>query len=338
MSMLSPSLSRLRVPFSKTFWSLRSKLHSAGAQPIVADASSSIRSRCLSTYYDSQSGLHLPIHDEQEIRLFLNVTNGYNSAENDGDEKSPFVPHRLSKDRLEAEEVSEKLEQLVQQGIHGVVLPPIEFPRDVRNLQTLSIIAPPNFVFLTNACGGEKSSIDANNGKSNTVDDGILKAQENSSSKPATFSKVLRYDNGNGLRDSLQRSVEKGMHTTLSVTEDTYADDDKDDIEPITLANNIAAMIDANGGCDYLWISLGQRRKEDASAISDIIVQVCEELIYLDVAGATIKSRLLVDSLNEDMLEDILFAGVNKYVIEDLSQAEMVEAAVEDQGKSLLRL
>jgi hypothetical protein len=286
--------------------------------------------------------LHLPVHDETEIRLFLDVRGGHqqqtfggsNTINNDGDDgKSPFVPHKLNKDRVEADYVTEKLERLVQQGIHGVILPTIKFPRDIRNLHTLSVIAPPDFVFLSS---NNTETNDSNNNSSNitdTVDAGLLKAKQLASSG-TNFSRVLQYQNNEDFRASLQRSVGKGLHTTLSVTEDVYADG----LEPITLANNIAAMIDASGGCDFIWISSEQQQSETNTSVADAMVQVCEELVYLDVAGATIKSRLLVDSLNEDMLEDVMFAGVNKYVIDNESQVEMVETVAKEQGKALLRL
>jgi hypothetical protein len=284
-------------------------------------------------YYDSQSGLHLPVHDETEIRLFLDVRGGHqqqNVGNNDDDDgKLPFVPHKLNKDRVEADYVSEKLQRLVQQGIHGVILPAIKFPRDIRNLHTLSVIAPPGFVFLSS------NSSETNDSNSNSVDDGLLKAKQLASSD-TNFSKVLQYQNNKDFQETLQRCVGKGLHTTLSVKEDVYAGG-VDDVEPITLANNIAAMIDASGGCDYIWIS-SEHQNEKNTSIADTMVQVCEELVYLDVAGTTIKSRLLVDSLNEDMLEDIMFAGVNKYVIENENQAEMVKTVAKEQGKALLRL
>lgn len=294
--------------------------------------------RCLSTYYDSQSGLHLPVHDETEIRLFLDVRGGHqqqsvgvSNNDDDDDGKSPFVPHKLNKDRVEADYVTEKLERLVQQGIHGVILPAIEFPRDIRNLHTLSVIAPPGFVFLSSNSSETNDSNSSNN--NDTVDSGLLKAKQLASSD-TNFSRVLQYQNNKDFQGSLQRSVGKGLHTTLSVKEDVYADG----LEPITLANNIAAMIDASGGCDYIWISSEQQQSEKNTSVVDTMVQVCEELVYLDVAGATIKSRLLVDSLNEDMLEDVMFAGVNKYVIDNENQVEMVETVASVQGKALLRL
>lgn len=329
-----------RLALSKSYRVLHSKLHCTGSIAIIgvpyycsSTIGTSTGRRCLSTYYDSQSGLHLPVHDENEIRLFLNVTNGHHQEEDcDGDGESvaaaaPFVPHNLNKDRIDVDEVSDKLQRFLQQGIHGLILPPIKFPRDLRNLQTLSMIAPPNFVFLCNSSSN-----------SSNVDDAILKARGDSSSSTSTniFSKVLRYENNNDFQDSLQTSVEKGLHTTLSITKDVY-----NDVEPITLANNIASMIDAKGGCDFLWISSSSSSKHKTNedvAVADTIVQVCEELGYLDVAGATIKSRLLADSLNEDMLEDVMFGGVNKYVIENENQVEMVEIVAKEQGKSLLRL
>lgn len=275
--------------------------------------------RYLSTYYDSQSGLHLPVHDDSEIRLFLDVRTN----------SEPYVPHRLSKDRLEADEVTEALQGLVQKGIHGLILPQIRFPRDVRNLHTLSVIAPSGFCVLTDT--SETTS------DSDMIDEGLLQAKE-ASSTATNFSKILEYRNNDeeGCRVTLQQSTDKGLHTTLSVGEEIYAGEGGDG-EPITLANNIAAMIDASGGCDYIWISANKEENKTAT-VADIMAQVCEELMYLDVAGATIKSRLLVDALKEDMVEDIMFAGVNKYVIDNEDQAELVDTVAKEQGKTLLRL
>ncbi len=254
------------------------------------------------TYYDSQSGLHLPVHNETEIQLMLDVRN-YETS---------FVAHNLSKDRLEAEELEEKLVALQQKGIHGAILPQTKFPRDVRNLHTLSMICPPNFCVVLDS--GES------NKESNLVDDGMHKANKVSKH----YSRVLNY--GEGLEAILQSSIDKKFHTTLSV------DVGETKEPPIALANTIASKIDAHGGCDYIWISTNENDNG-----TDLMVPIAEELVYLDVAGATIKSRLMVDAVNEDVVEDTLFAGVNKYVICDENQIEMVESLAEDQGKTLLR-
>jgi len=286
------------------------------------------------TYYDSQSGLHLPVYDETEIRLILDARN-YESSQ-----QQPFVPHTLSKDRVEAEELSEKLQELALRGIHGVVLPAIRFPRDVRNLHTFSVIAPPGFVILSESNDNDSSSSKpsndnkSSNSKINNADDGLIKANE-LSSPDTIFSKVVRYSNETSLREALHRLTDRGLHTTVSLTPYAY----NDDVEPIKLASNIAASIDDHGGCDYIWVARDHDKGSATTAAnsSDTMVEVCEELAYLDVAGATIKSRLLVDAVNQDVLEDVMFLGVNKYIIEDENQIELVESVANDQGKSLLR-
>jgi hypothetical protein len=349
------SSSRLRLALSTSSKSLHRIWHLSKYNSVVGVHSphptrNYRTSRCLSsttTYYDSQSGLHLPIHNQQEIRLFLDVNNSSNTS-------IPFViPHQLNKHRDEADEMSDKLKQLVGMGIHGVILPPFKFPRDYRNFQTLVSVAPPDFYFICS-----------------TDDDGaMLKAQDYSSS--TNLSKVFQYDDNNNSEkddenlshDSFRNSIENGLHTTLSITKDIYVGDKSGDnaVEPITLANNIASMIDAVGGCNFIWLSSktsindddndDECNKEDTTIVSettppsspttlvaDTMIQICEELIYLDVAGATIKSRLLVDSLNEGIVEDTMFAGVNSYVIDNEEQVEMVENVAKEQGKSILRL
>ena len=67
------------------------------------------------TYYDSQSGLHVPVHKEKEISIYLNVNKEATST-------SSFVPAQFYKEDASSD-VPEKLEQLVQDGITGLRLP-----------------------------------------------------------------------------------------------------------------------------------------------------------------------------------------------------------------------
>ncbi|KAL3904419.1 MAG: hypothetical protein SGILL_010078 [Bacillariaceae sp.] len=250
------------------------------------------------TYYDSQSGLHVPIHNEQEIRVFLNVSDGT------GD-KEPFIPHQLYKRSDEAYEVEDKMEHLVQCGVRGMILPKFQFPRDARNLAAVSAMAPPNFFLLFSQEDPQPH---------------ILKdIKENTS--------VFLFLGDDKLQTKLESLVTEGMHTTLAITEN----DCMNDVDAITLANNIATMIDTVGGCDFLWLS----SKDDGSA--DKAVEVCEELVYLDVAGPTIKSRLLIDSLNDDVLEDSMFAGVNKFVVDSESDIAVIQEVASSQGKSIVK-
>jgi len=304
--------------------------------------SNSCTSRCLSTstYYDSQSGLHLPVHNEKCIRLFLDVRNNVNDESSTT--STPFVSHQLNKHRDEADEMSDKLKRLAAMGIGGgIILPPFKFSRDLRNLKVLAALAPSKSFLLYSR--GQTTSSNLNNDDVILNDKGFLASSIN-------LSKIFQYDNNNNdgdgdediFHNAFQSSIKKDLHTTLYITQDIYLNENRD-LEPIKLANNIASTIDANGGCDFIWISSKRKAGDDTSSesppdlVADSMVQVCEELIYLDVAGATIKSRLLVDSLNEDTVQDTMFSGVNKFVIDNEDQVEMIETVAKEQGKFLFR-
>lgn len=308
------------------FLPTRGKIRSTGlVRPRTTTGRNQIRDLSSTTYYDSQSGLHIPVQNEKEIKIFLNVSQGRRDGERSS--ASPWsVPHQLHRNRDEFEEVREEMEALVRRGINGLILPPLQFPRDVRNLRTLTAIDP-GFSFLY-SCAGQslrRQLVDA------------AASMERTNDAISSLSLILEYGHNaddddekeerTRLQASLNQAQQDGLHTTLSIAETVYA---SGDVEPITLANTVGTLIDTVKGCDLIWISSSSKSK-------DAVVSVCEELIYLDVAGPTIKTRLLVDVVDEDILEDIMFAGVNKYVIDDESQVEMVEKVAMEQGKSIVR-
>jgi len=236
----------------------------------------------------------------------------------------------------------DKLKRLAAMGIGGgIILPPFKFSRDLRNLKVLAALAPPKSFLLY--FRGQTTSSNLNNDDVILNDKGFLASSIN-------LSKIFQYDNNNNdgdgdediFHNAFQSSIKKDLHTTLYITQDVYLNENRD-LEPIKLANNIASTIDANGGCDFIWISSKRKAGDDTLSesppdlVADSMVQVCEELIYLDVAGATIKSRLLVDSLNEDTVQDTMFSGVNKFVIDNEDQVEMIETVAKEQGKFLFR-
>lgn len=259
-----------------------------------------------------------------EIKLFLNVS----PTQRDGQQiPSPFVvPHHLYKNQDDSGDMIDKFEVLSGQGIHGVILPPIQFPRDVRNLKTLITIAPPTFAFLYSCASQDLLPHLADMASLKTADDHDI---------TSNLSVLLEYRNNDDgtdeemkyLHASLAQARQNGLHTTLSISEAVYV---CDDVQAIKLANAVGTMIDTVQGCDLIWIS-------SQSKSNDAIVPICEELMYLDVAGPTIKSRLLVDSVDEDILEEIMFAGVNKFVIKDESQIETVDNVAVQQGKFIVR-
>jgi hypothetical protein len=278
------------------------------------------------TYYDSQSGLHVPVHNEKEIKLFLNVN--YPARQDSHQIPSLSVPHQLYKNQDDSGDMVDKLDTLARQGIHGLILPPIQFPRDVRNLKTLISIAPPSFTFLYSYASQDLLL-------PHIADITTLKTANDEIMSNHSIVLEYRHYNHDGneqgraeMNASFALARQNGLTTTLSITERAYADDD---VQPITIANTIGTLIDTVKGCDRIWISCQSPQGNDA------IVPICEELMYLDVAGPTMKSRLLIDLVDEDILEEVMFAGVNKFVIDDESHIERVENVAVDQGKCILR-
>jgi hypothetical protein len=271
------------------------------------------RRALFSTYYDSQSGLHIPIHNEKEITLIINKSEEPTST-------SSFVPAHFYKEDASSD-VPDKLQALQTQGIHGVILPPSKFPRDLRNLQTLSAIAPPNFTFFSSPVSKPPTPA-------------------TTSSSSSSLSMVLEFaagmkndddDDDDELYNAMKQHVSNGMSTTLAIRESVYSGSGLG--APINIASQIAKLIDRTGGGNFFWLSTSSSEAVDVEEM----MELCEELMYLDVVGSTIKSRLVIESLNEEIIEETMMAGVNKYVIDDEEQVDVVEEIAKWQGKTILR-
>eukprot|EP00980_Cylindrotheca_fusiformis_P021166 scaffold8136_cov127-Cylindrotheca_fusiformis.AAC.6 len=254
---------------------------------------------CFSTYYDSQSGMHVPVHNEQEISLILDKSKEDPST-------TSFVPAQLYKEDPSSE-MPDKLKELKEMGVAGVILPPVQFPRDQRNLKTLSAIAPENFMFFTSSVKNESSS---------------------PSSMPEGVSMIVDYaEEADSMEPAMKTWMESGSSTTIALR----GGDAEMYNNTIATANRVAAAIDATGGGDFIWLSPASDTDEDE------VVRLCEELVYLDLKGKTVKARMIVDSYDEDVVDETMFSGVNKYVIESEAQIGTVEEMATSQGKSILR-
>jgi len=238
------------------------------------------------TYYDSQSGQHVPIHNETEISLFLHASKS-------------TIPHKLYEDSF-----LDQLKDWQKAGTHGLILPPVEFPSDGRNLVALTHIVPENFRLF---------SFDVFDDGNNT-----------------NVSVLLNYSNDK-FEESLKWHVEEQYHTTILLEDECFTED------PVMLANNVAAFIDSHGGGDFIWLAPTQSPISGLNA--DDVVRLAEELNYLDLPGATVQSRLLVNAVDEDLIEEIMSLGVNKFVVDvdsQQEQVEMVQQIAEEQGKKVL--
>ncbi|KAL7434563.1 hypothetical protein ACHAXM_004146 [Skeletonema potamos] len=253
-----------------------------------------------STYYDSQSGLHVELHNEGEISLILDVSNDLTST-------SSFVPLQLYKEDSSSD-MPDKLNELRRKGVIGAILPPITFPRDMRNLKTLQHIAPPGFLFFTSMNHSESViSFAASSSLSMMVDYSVRDADNAESST------------------RMKSYVEHGSSTTIKINDIGKGSDG-----PIVIANRIATLIDLTGSGDLIWLSSGN--EDDA----DDMIQMCEELCYLDLPGKPVKSRLMVNSSNEKAVTEAMFSGVNKFVIDNEEQIALVTEIAEEQGKAII--
>lgn len=283
--------------------------------------------RLSSTYYDSQSGMHIPIHNELEISLVFNKSKSVKD----------FVPSQLYKEDAYSDMPGILQNLREQQGILGIILPELKFPRDVRNMKTLLSISPPNFMYFVSS-----STVAANSGllPCSTKD----KTNNSNSSK---LSVVIDYDRSDDvdedgyndvlnatLRDDMQKHVANNVNTTLSIRVDDKT------LDPMTIAVNVATTIDnVGGGCDFVWL-----RNCGSSPLSTNVdyVFMClfEELSYLDLTGSIMKSRLMIDaSLNNlDIVEEAMNLGANKFVIDNDNVVDKIEAIAHSQGKTILKL
>lgn len=271
----------------------------------VAMQSRRLASRKFSTYYyDSQSGMHVPVHNVNEISIILD------KSQEDTNLSTSFVPAQLYKEDASSD-MPDKLANLhAQLGVRGIILPPISFPRDVRNLLTLRNIAPsPDFLYFAAASDIQSASP-------------VLKDPH--------FSLILNFDadNGGEVSNVIQ---ENRVHTTLALRNVGQEDEN-----PISIANQVAAWIDQTRGGDYIWVPT-------AKGDTDALERLCQELSYLDLVGKTVASRLIIgggggsnSSVNEDLVEETMFAGVNKFVVCQEEDVSVISEIAESQGKSIV--
>jgi len=125
--------------------------------------------------------------------------------------------------------------------------------------------------------------------------------------------------------------------------------------DPISVAANIANIIDCTSNenetitpyISNILIAPPSDTNDNTTidCNADDLVRLCEELSYLDVPGPTIKSRLIVSTLNnnEEVIEECLQIGINKYILDvsdDMNDLERrlksLRKVIEEEGKELI--
>ena len=214
------------------------------------------------TYYDSQSGQHVPVHNPEEIRLLLNLRKSFYTC----------FSTQFYKQQEDQTEVSSQIQSWRDSGFVGAILPSPEFPRDERNQATFVDLAGPiEFTVFSSAIISSQSQI------------------------PSHCSIVVEYKSAQKdiIQPKLQSLTAIGFDTTIAVNVSEHLEQDS----AISLANDVASVIDETGAGNPIWI----RTSGDCG---DGVLEVCEELSYLDVAGPTMQSRLIVDFIDD---EDVLY-------------------------------
>ncbi|CAB9496494.1 expressed unknown protein [Seminavis robusta] len=143
---------------------------------------------------------------------------------------------------------------------------------------------------------------------------------------------AILFDYGSETSDTSSGSVADDIATCVenSITTALVCRDDGD---AMIMASGVAQTLDDTGGGDYVFV-VGERGKH-----GNDILELCEELSYLDVPGPTMKSRLVVDISNntneecEEAVEECLLLGVNKFAIDE-DRLNWLGHFVQAQGKS----
>lgn len=274
-----------------------------------------------SSYYDSQSATRVPVHDVREISILLDATMSRRRDDGtDGDAPSFVVPAHLYKGDPSSADVPERLAGLRSAGVRGILLPPLSFPRDVRNLRTLRDVSPSEDFLLFAAANDATSASPA------------LRHSEN-------VSMILNFDaerpaNWMGAKELQRINGEVGTRVSTTISLSNVG---KEEQNPITIANQVASWIDATQGGDFIWVP-------SSSGNLEALERLCGELAYLDLVGKTVASRLIIgggggggsSAVCEDLVEETMFSGVNKFAVSKEEDISLIAEIAESQGKSII--
>jgi hypothetical protein len=117
------------------------------------------------------------------------------------------------------------------------------------------------------------------------------------------------------------------------------------DRDPISVASDVANIIDiaasdGSRGSSIPYIVLDPADPDAVGHVANIrddeYVRLCEEISYLDVAGPTMKSRLVVSATNTDQIGECLDIGISKYIVDGVECLEMLRDVVDEAGKELI--
>eukprot|EP00984_Skeletonema_dohrnii_P037180 scaffold38997_cov283-Skeletonema_dohrnii-CCMP3373.AAC.2 len=275
------------------------------------------RFKSTTTYYDSQSGQHVAIHDESKITAYLRTQAG-------------AAPSSFAA----------VLEAAKEMGVAGsiITLPPHQQDGGMAGIIQSLGSSSNNDIFL--------------HMQPSQYND-LVASKEKQLLIPPNINLCFECSNNNGeyISSNVQSAMTnfEGIQTSIGIFNPAHLLHD----DPMLVAARVASMIDITSefGGTISNILVAPIIDNDDAAVGnssgtydDELVQLCEELTYLDVPGSTIKSRLVVSSLSGDQLEECLQMGITKYIIDASSDGmesvesrlDMLRDVVEESGKELV--
>jgi len=267
-------------------------------------------------YYDSQSGLHMEHHDDTKISVYWNALQT--------NQKKVESSSSLLQIRATASEL----------GMAGVLLFPDQQAAQQQQQAAYESLPPVGFTTTTAfLCGPPTPQSSMFPDLSSTTNNHILLEYRNAS-KVALQEALSSYHHHH---HAVSTSASSSSTTTSIGMFQTslYQTDD-----PILVAADVAGILD-DVDIDFLWLVPPKETSNNGGGDDDMVA-LCQELVYLDLTGPTMKSRLIVDAMTPDQVEECLLMGINKFVINDAndmtSQLDWLKGVVEEQGKELCLL
>lgn len=271
------------------------------------------------TYYDSQSGQHVPIHNPNQVSVFYNL---YSHKDNTIriDELREFagiriVPPTSSSDTLGLTEEQQTKELLACPNLilfgslSWCINAASTSTTDVSGLNCATTHHNRISVMLPLLLGGAGGKVDVCSERElANVQNYILDSSQNST----TVTTTSLY---------LQQTPSTCTNTSLG-----------------HVANTVASFMDRTKLGDYIWIERLSMFGQDDEDNDDKVLELCEELAYIDLPGPPIHSRLVLSTTTScNTIPDLLYMGINKFAVDDTQQLLELAALVEEQGKELVR-
>jgi hypothetical protein len=269
------------------------------------------------TYYDSQSGQHVPIYDESKVFAYLRSSIEYTAADQGGKVATIM-------DLMNAHKTL---------GLAGSVVNFSHKDGGTDGSESLSLLQ-----MLSNINEHLATRDETQEG---TVFIRLSEAHQLTATQqlptftlPSNFNICYEYSDNATRVTTITGHATTLRQSSIGIFDPTYFLYR----DPISIASGVAKLIDAtaSNGSSISNIILDPPLPDDTESCDDEMVRLSEELSYLDVTGPTIKSRLIVAAHNTECIEECLNIGISKFIVTDKHALHILWESVVETGKQLI--